>query len=86
MRSHIAVVAIVAAIAAIAGLGIARLPWSKPQLQLRDRVMFLRQSEGDEWPDLSDGALALGAAQWLAPFLTGKTALSQISADDLSGG
>ena len=38
--------------------GIGRLPWSKAQLQWRDRVQFLRRAEGDEWPDLSDGALA----------------------------
>ena len=25
--------------------------------QWRDRVMFLRAAEGDEWPDLSDAAL-----------------------------
>ena len=42
----------------IAALGIGKLPWSKAQLQLRDRVQFLRQAEGEEWPDLSDGALA----------------------------
>ncbi|MGB8578826.1 MAG: ATP-dependent helicase C-terminal domain-containing protein, partial [Pseudolabrys sp.] len=41
--------------------------------------------EGDDWPDLSDEALAVSADDWLAPFLTGKTALSQIGADDLSG-
>jgi ATP-dependent helicase HrpB len=68
----------------IAVLGIGRLPWSKPQLQLRDRVQFLRKAEGDEWPDLSNDALARSAAEWLAPFLTGKTALAQIGADDLS--
>ena len=68
----------------IAALGIARLPWSKPQLQLRNRVKFLRVSEGEEWPDLSDDALARNAADWLAPFLTDKTALAQIGADDLS--
>jgi ATP-dependent helicase HrpB len=67
----------------IAALGIARLPWSKAQLQFRNRVNFLRKSEGDEWPDLSDAALATSAAEWLGPFLTGKTALSQIGADDL---
>ena len=39
-------------------LGIGKLPWSKAQLQLRNRVSFLRKSEGDEWPDLSDDALA----------------------------
>ncbi len=68
----------------IAGLGIAKLPWSKAQLQLRDRVQFLRKAEGEEWPDLADAALARAAAEWLAPVLGGKTALSQIGADDLS--
>lgn len=69
----------------IASLGIAMLPWSRTQRQLRDRVLFLRRVEGDEWPDLSDPALARRAVDWLAPFLTGKTALSQIGADDLAG-
>ncbi len=68
----------------IAALGIAKLPWSKPQLQLRDRVQFLRKAEGEEWPDLSGDALARSAAEWLAPFLAGKIALSQIGADELS--
>jgi ATP-dependent helicase HrpB len=68
----------------IAALGIGKLPWSKAQLQLRHRVSFLRASEGDDWPDLSDGALVREAAAWLAPFLTGKTALAQIGADDLA--
>jgi ATP-dependent helicase HrpB len=68
----------------IAALGIGKLPWSKAQLQLRDRVQFLRQAEGAEWPDLSNDALARSAADWLAPFLVGKTALSQIGADELS--
>jgi ATP-dependent helicase HrpB len=68
----------------IASLGIARLPWSKPQLQLRQRANFVRKAEGEDWPDLSDEALAASAAGWLAPFLTGKTALAQIAADDLA--
>jgi len=68
----------------IAALGIGKLPWSKAQLQLRNRVSFLRRSEGDEWPDLSDNTLARTVAEWLAPFLTGKTALAQIGADDLA--
>src|SRR5262249_13879154 len=68
----------------IATIGIRKLPWSKAQLQLRDRVLFLRRAEGDEWPDVSDEALALTAAEWLAPFLTGKTSLQQIGADDLA--
>jgi ATP-dependent helicase HrpB len=68
----------------IATVGVRKLPWSKTQLQLRNRVMFLRRAEGDEWPDLSDEALARTAAEWLAPFLTGKTSLQQIGADDLA--
>ena len=31
--------------------------------QWRDRVMFLRRAEGDEWPDLSDAALAADAGR-----------------------
>jgi ATP-dependent helicase HrpB len=68
----------------IAAFGIARLPWSRAQLQLRDRVKFLRNAEGDEWPNLSDAALRQTAAAWLAPFITGRTSLAQITADDLA--
>ena len=59
-----------------ASLGIARLPWSKAQLQLRDRVAFLRAAEGEEWPDLSDAALSETAADWLAPHILGRTSLA----------
>ncbi|MGE0851903.1 MAG: ATP-dependent helicase HrpB [Hyphomicrobiaceae bacterium] len=67
----------------IAKLGLSRLPWSKAQLQLRDRVGFLRAATEDEWPDLTDAALAKSAAAWLAPFLAGKAKLSEIGAEDL---
>lgn len=67
----------------LARVGISRLPWSKAQLQLRDRVGFLRAAGDGEWPDLADAALAHGAAEWLAPFLAGKSRLSEIAADDL---
>ena len=52
----------------IANLGIDRLPWTEALKQWRDRVMFLRHSEGVEWPDLSDAALAAGAAIFGNPF------------------
>ncbi len=67
----------------LARLGIERLPWSKAQIQLRDRVAFLRPTAPDTWPDVSDAALAASAAVWLAPFLTGKTRVADINADDL---
>ncbi len=64
--------------------GIDRLPWSKPLKQWRDRVMFLRAASPDEWPDLSDAALAARREDWLVPALFDKTALAQLSAGDLS--
>ncbi|MFN3624706.1 MAG: ATP-dependent helicase HrpB, partial [Hyphomicrobium sp.] len=67
----------------IAKLGVGRLPWSKAQIQLRDRVGFLRAAGEDDWPDLSDAMLAASAGDWLGPFLNGKTKLSDIGADDL---
>jgi len=66
-----------------ATLGLGRLPWSKTQLQLRDRVGFLRAAGADEWPDLSDAGLARTVAAWLAPYLAGKTKLSEVDSDDL---
>ena len=67
---------------AVARVGIAKLPWTRALTQWRDRVMFLRRSEGDEWPDLSDAALARNI-DWLVALFADKTALSQLSPDDL---
>jgi len=66
----------------ILDLGPARLPWTKPLMQWRGRVNFLRRAEGEPWPDLSDSALA-AAPDWLAPFLLGKTRLDELSSDEL---
>lgn len=67
----------------VAGLGIVRLPFSPSLAQWRDRVAFLRAAEGEPWPDLSDEALAATAGEWLAPFIAGRTALSEITPSDL---
>ncbi|HAP49243.1 MAG TPA: ATP-dependent helicase HrpB [Afipia sp.] len=64
--------------------GLERLPWSKPLKQWRDRVMFLRAASPEEWPDLSDNALAETRGDWLVPALFDKTSLSNFSAGDLS--
>ena len=60
------------------------LPWSKALAQWRERVLFLRRSEGEEWPDLSDAALQRSAETWLAPHLVGKAGLADLGADDLA--
>jgi ATP-dependent helicase HrpB len=62
--------------------GLDRLPWSKALRQWRDRVMFLRASEGGAWPDLSDAALASTANEWLAPILLFKIGIDQITVDE----
>jgi ATP-dependent helicase HrpB len=67
----------------IARLGIDKLPWAKALRQWCDRVMFLRQAEGGEWPDLSESALAESVKDWLSPMLLSKTALADISSDEL---
>ncbi len=66
----------------LADLGIASLPWTKSQLQFRNRVSFLRRGD-DTWPDLSDAALASHIDEWLTPFLSGKSRASDIDADTL---
>ncbi|MGE0752567.1 MAG: ATP-dependent helicase C-terminal domain-containing protein [Variibacter sp.] len=71
-----------ALVAGVVQNGIGKLPWTAPLRQWRDRVMFLRKAEGEPWPDLSDAALAATAETWLAPALTGKTALAQLSATE----
>lgn len=68
----------------IAGLGVSLLPWSKEQQALRARASYLRTTLGEAWPDLSDTGLAADMA-WLVPHITGKTALSEIEAEDLGG-
>jgi ATP-dependent helicase HrpB len=68
----------------IVGLGLDKLPWSKPALQFRNRIGFLRRSEGEEWPDLSDGGLARSAGDWLEPLLADKTTRSELFAEALS--
>ncbi len=68
----------------LTGAGLDRLPWSKSLKQWRDRVMFLRAAEGDEWPDLSDAGLVAEIDTWLVPALSDKTSLKDISAGNLS--
>ncbi|PZN46502.1 MAG: ATP-dependent helicase HrpB, partial [Proteobacteria bacterium] len=68
---------------AVASAGLQKLPWTDSLLQWRDRVAFLRRAEGDEWPDLSDAALAAKVDEWLAPLLVDKVSISALSADEL---
>ena len=62
-----------------ARIGLDRLPWTEALRQWQSRVLFLRRIEGDEWPDLSEAALAATAATWLAPALADKVGLDALS-------
>lgn len=71
----------------IAALGTNLLPWTKAQLQLRERVDFLRRAAangGDNpWPDLSDAGLTGEPELWLGPYVEGRPSLAAIEPGDL---
>jgi len=66
----------------IGELGIGVLPWTKEQKALRERASYLRVTLGEDWPDLSDAGMGVDV-EWLAAAVLGKTALSEVGADDL---
>ena len=68
----------------IVRVGVERLPWTTSLRQWRDRVMFLRRTQGEEWPDLSDDALAASAVDWLALALAGKTGLGEFTSGEFT--
>ena len=67
--------AVAAALAtAVAERGLRDLPWGEGARQFQARIGWMRQAEGEAWPDLSDAALVATVQDWLAPQLHGKTA------------
>jgi len=73
-----------ATLAEAAGRRLDALPWTDAARQLQARAAQLRTIDPDA-PDLSDAALAAGAAQWLAPHLLGMSRLADVAALDLHG-
>ena len=69
--------------AGLAALGIDRLPWTPALRQWRERVLFLRAAEGEDWPDLTEATLAATMIDWLAPHIEGVTSLAGLGADRL---
>ncbi|MCF7947609.1 MAG: ATP-dependent helicase HrpB [Spirochaetia bacterium] len=49
--------------------GLGRLSWSRGADDLRRRIAFLREVQGEKWPDVSDETLGNRLEQWLGPFL-----------------
>ena len=62
--------------------GIDALPWSESARRLRQRLAFLHQL-GDDWPDVSDAALARSLDAWLAPRIIGMRSRADVARLDL---
>ncbi|MGH8560466.1 MAG: ATP-dependent helicase HrpB [Nevskiales bacterium] len=70
----------------IRALGLAALPWSETTRQWQARVLSLRAWRPDEdWPDVSDEALAGSPEAWLGPYLDGISRREHLARLDLSG-
>jgi len=69
---------------AVATRGLRDLPWTEAARQTRARIGWMRQVEGDAWPDFSDEMLVASAQEWLAPHLSGLTRLQELAGLDLS--
>ena len=54
-------------------LGLDRLPWTKALSQWREREMFLRKAEGEEWPTFPTPRSRRARTEWLTPLFDGKT-------------
>ncbi|MBM3587694.1 MAG: ATP-dependent helicase HrpB [Alphaproteobacteria bacterium] len=69
---------------AVAQRGLRDLPWNDAARQTRARMGWMRQVEGEAWPDLSDEVLIASASEWLAPHLAGLTRLQELAGLDLA--
>jgi ATP-dependent helicase HrpB len=60
------------------------LNWSDDAESLRQRMLFLRQHLGDEWPDVSRKTLLASMEKWLRPFLSGATSRNDLERLDVA--
>lgn len=73
-----------ALLAGIKNAGLQCLPWTRSLRSWQERVCFLRRlNDGENWPDVSDVALAQNLEDWLVPFISGITRLRDLSRLDL---
>jgi ATP-dependent helicase HrpB len=67
-------------------LGLAALPWDDRATDLRRRSEWVRSARlgGDDWPDMSDERLRETLADWLGPFIAGKTKRAHLASLDMA--
>jgi ATP-dependent helicase HrpB len=70
---------------AAADRGFRDLNWTDAAKQLRARLGWMCKVAPGEWPDVSDAALAATATDWLVPWLSGLTKLSELRGLDATG-
>jgi ATP-dependent helicase HrpB len=70
---------------AAAGRAFRDLDWTEAAKQTRARLAWMYKVAPEEWPDVSDTALAANDAEWLAPWLSGLTKLSELRGLDATG-
>ncbi|MDE2091548.1 MAG: ATP-dependent helicase HrpB [Gammaproteobacteria bacterium] len=66
-------------LAAIRRRGLDCLPWTPALRSWQARVLFLREVDEKNWPDISDEQLLASLETWLATFLTGRSRLSHLA-------
>jgi ATP-dependent helicase HrpB len=67
--------------------GLGALPWTRALRAWRDRVATLRRIAAgtEDWPDMSDAALAADLEHWLGPSIEGMRRLKDLARLDLQG-
>ncbi|MFN3514671.1 MAG: ATP-dependent helicase HrpB [Phenylobacterium sp.] len=65
--------------------GLEALAWGEGARSFRQRAQFLREREGEPWPDLSDAALLARLDAWLTPLLAGVRSLAALRPEVLDG-
>lgn len=61
----------------IASQGLGILPWTRPAVQLCQRIRFMHELEA-AWPDVSETQLLLTLDEWLAPYIYGMSSRSEL--------
>ena len=64
--------------AAIRRHGLACLPWTPALRNWQARVLFLRQLDESNWPDVTDTQLLATLETWLAPFMIGRSRMTHL--------
>ena len=68
----------------VAEMGLKALPWTDGANNFRAQAQFLKRLfPEDDWPDLSDKALAQNLIEWLKPYLAGISRKSHLERLDL---